>query len=239
MRSLLSLASLRGGCGPWFDRAGRGCGCCDRGPGLYSRKDSNTYTVPAPMPTKKPRTEVIPENMPSLLTEAEERKTVPAVYDGSRMKERDPVKYAGIVQDLAAGVAVSAIKKNRKVSLGTIAMVRAREKDLIEQGKVVVKGLTSMATISTLETILEKIEADKIPPGVLPILFGILRDKEVRDQGEATQKVEVTHRVSMEQVRANLSKLKRVEEVPAEALEIDALEGSTGPAGQGSAGGEG
>ena len=189
------------------------------------------------MPTKKPRNEVIPENMPSLLTEAEERKTVPAVYDGSRMKERDPVKYAGIVQDLAAGVAVSAIKKSREVSLGTIAMVRAREKDLIEQGKIVVKGLTSMATISTLETILEKIEADKIPPGVLPILFGILRDKEVRDQGEATQKIEVTHRVSMEEVRANLSKLKRVEAVPVEALEVEALEGSNESAGQGQVGG--
>ena len=191
------------------------------------------------MPTKKKRNHLVPAGMPSLLTKEESKEVIPAVYDGSRLKEKDPVKYAGIVQDLAAGVAVSLIRNKRNTSMGTIAMVRAREKDLIEQGKVVVKGLTSMATISTLETILEKIEADKIPPGVLPILFGILRDKEVRDQGEATQKVEVTHRVSMEQVRANLSKLKRVEDVPVEALEVEALEGSSGPAGQGSAGGEG
>ena len=109
------------------------------GRGLYSRKPSNGDTVP--MPTKKKRDHLVPAGMPSLLTEEESKEVIPAVYDGSRLKEKDPVKYAGIVQDLAAGIAVSLIRDKRKTSMGTIAMVRAREKDLIEQGKVVVKGV--------------------------------------------------------------------------------------------------
>ena len=192
------------------------------------------------MPTKKKRVEIIPEGMGSLLNPDEAEATCPGVYDGSRMKQKDPVKYSQIVTDLAAGVPVSRIKKTRGVGLGTIAMVRAREKELIEQGKVVVKSLTSMATVRSLEVILTKLDDDKIPAGVLPILFGILRDKEVRDQGEATQTVKVEHTVSLEDVRAKLADLKKVSAVDPGAGDVIVGEIATannGPAGDESAGG--
>ena len=182
------------------------------------------------MPTKRPRgASIIPEGMQSLLSEKDAQATCPAVYNGLKMKAKDPVKYSQIVQDLSMGLGFSKIAKARKVGLGTIAMVRAREKDLIEDGKVVVKSLTSVATIAALESIITKIEEDTIPPGVLPILFGILRDKEVRDQGEPTQKVEITHRVSIDEVRAKLVKMKRAD--PVEEVE-EAHGSSVGDAGK-------
>ena len=80
MRSLLSLASLRGGCGPWFDRAGRGAVAVTEGR-AYTLEKILTST-PYPMPTKKKRDHLVPAGMPSLLTKEESKEVIPAVYDG-------------------------------------------------------------------------------------------------------------------------------------------------------------
>jgi hypothetical protein len=56
--------------------------------------------------------------------------------------------------------------------------------------------------------IIEKLENDTIPAGVLPICFGILRDKEKNDLGQATSIVEHKKVLTIDEVQKELDGLK-------------------------------
>lgn len=159
------------------------------------------------------RDQIIPENMPPL---EDAKKKYPAVYTGERMRKRSPEKYGRVVEMLVAGVPVTRIAKECNVGKHTISAIKAREKECIEAGQEMTKGLTSMAVQMTLDKILEKLEEDKIPAGQLAILFGILRDKEVRDQGQAVHTMEIRKRVSIEDVRSELEGMQMAEVVDVE-----------------------
>ena len=68
-----------------------------------------------------------------------------------------------------------------------------------------------------MEKYLERLEANKIPDGVLPIAAGIFLDKVARDAGESTQTIEVKKTISLDQVQAELANMRK-----AEAIEVDA-----------------
>ena len=162
------------------------------------------------------REPVIPDNMPPL---EEAEKKYPAVYTGEKMRKKSPEKYGKVVEMLVAGCTLTKIMTECKVTHHTIAAIKAREKECIEAGQEMTKGLTSLAVQMTLDKILEKLEEDKIPAGQLAILFGILRDKEIRDHGQPTQTIEVRKRVSIEEVRAELEGMKKAVVVDGELVE--------------------
>ncbi len=76
-------------------------------------------------------------------------------------------------------------------------------------------GMTSYASQACIAKIIEKLEEDAIPPGVLPIMFGILRDKEKNDLGMATSVIEHKASVSIDDVRRELAEMKK------DAIEVD------------------
>jgi len=163
--------------------------------------------------------DMIPENMPPL---EDAGKKYPAVYTGERMRKKSPEKYAKVVEMLVAGAKLTNIMNECKVARNTVAAIKSREKECIEAGQEMTKGLTSLAVQMSLEKILEKLEEDKIPAGQLAILFGILRDKEIRDQGQPTHTIEVRKRISIEDVRAELEGMQMAEVVEVEVLdEVD------------------
>ena len=108
------------------------------------------------------------------------------------------------------------MKKKFKISHNIIAVIRTREAEVIESSRAVLKGLTAVAAQATVERFLEKIEADEIPAGVLPIACGILLDKAARDAGEATQTIKVERAVTLDQVKAELEAMRKAEVVEAE-----------------------
>lgn len=52
------------------------------------------------MPTKKKRINITPDNHPAVTTPEE---TCPSLFTGQKLAERDPEKYARIVQSLGEG----------------------------------------------------------------------------------------------------------------------------------------
>ena len=70
-------------------------------------------------------------------------------------------------------------------------------------------GLTSYASQACLERIIDKLDQDEIPAGVLPIYFGILRDKERADLGQAQAVVEHKRVITIDEVKRELEEMKR------------------------------
>ena len=56
--------------------------------------------------------------------------------------------------------------------------------------------------------IIDKLDKDEIPAGVLPITFGILRDKEKNDLGMATSVIEHKASLTIDDVRRELAQMK-------------------------------
>ena len=56
--------------------------------------------------------------------------------------------------------------------------------------------------------IIDKLDKDEIPAGVLPITFGILRDKEKNDLGQATAVIEHKATLTIDDVKAQLEQMK-------------------------------
>ena len=160
------------------------------------------------MPTKKPRATSYAENLPAQ-TKVEE--TCPAVYTAAGLKLKRPDAYAGIVQGLVEGTALTTLRKKYKVSPNTVAVIRAREKEVIAACKPVLRGLIGYAAQSALETFICRLEDGKIPDGVLPIAVGILVDKHRQAEGEPTQVIEVKRTATLDQVKKELDSLKQAE----------------------------
>ena len=70
-----------------------------------------------------------------------------------------------------------------------------------------------------VESMLEKLEADEIPAGVLPIATGILIDKHRQYEGEPSQTIEVKKTVTLDEVKAELQAMKEADVIEAEIIE--------------------
>lgn len=171
------------------------------------------------MPTKKRRVVVEPDNLPAQTTVEE---TCPSVYTAAALKQKRPDAYAGVVQGLVEGTPLTRIQKRYKVGAHTIAVVRSREKEIIAQCKQVMQGLIGYAAQSSVEKYIERLEADKIPDGVLPIATGILIDKARAADGEPSQVIEVKRSVTLDEVKAELDEMKKAEVIEAEVVDLPA-----------------
>ena len=167
------------------------------------------------MPTKKKRINIIPDNLPAVTTPEE---TCPSLFTGQKLAENDPEKYARIVQSLGEGKPLSRIAKAEKVAPETVSAILKRENKSVDAVQSLTAGLTSYASQACLMKIIEKLEKDEIPAGVLPITFGILRDKEKNDLGMATSVIEHKGSVSIDDVRRELAEMKK-NAIDAETME--------------------
>jgi hypothetical protein len=158
------------------------------------------------MPTKKRRINIIPDNLPAVTTPEE---TCPSLFTGQKLAEKDPEKYARIVQSLGEGKPLSRIAKSEKVAPETVSAILKRENKSVDAVQTLTAGLTSYASQACVMKIIEKLDKDEIPAGVLPITFGILRDKEKNDLGMATSVIEHKASVSIEDVRKELAEMKQ------------------------------
>ncbi len=170
------------------------------------------------MPTKRPRVTYEATNLPANL-EVEE--ACPSVFTAQGLYDKRPGDYAKCVQMLAQGSPITRIKKDLKLSHNTIAVVRAREQEVIDASKKVMRGLIGVASQMAVEKMIEKLEADEIPNGVLPIATGILIDKHRQYEGEPTQVIEVKKSLSLDEIRAELATLKDEKVVDAEVSDIE------------------
>ena len=158
------------------------------------------------MPTKKKRVNIIPDNLPAVTTPEE---TCPSLFTGQKLAEKDPEKYARIVQSLGEGKPLSRIAKSEKVAPETVAAILKRESKSVEAVQSLTAGLTSYASQACIAKIIQKLDEDAIPAGVLPIMFGILRDKERADLGQATSVIEHKASLTIDDVRRELAEMKR------------------------------
>lgn len=158
------------------------------------------------MPTKKKRVQIIPDNLPALTTPQE---TCPSLFTGTSLAKKDPEKYARVVQKLAEGVSMNRISKEEKLSPGTVAAISKREQRTVEAVQTYTAGLNNYASQLCLERIIQKLESDELPAGVLPVTFGILRDKEKNDLGQATSVVEHKTTITIDEVRQELEQMKQ------------------------------
>jgi len=101
------------------------------------------------------------------------------------------------------------IAKVEKLSPATVAAICKREHKSVDAVQQLTAGLTSYASQACLERIIEKLDKDEIPAGVLPICFGILRDKERSDLGQAQTVIEHKQTLTIDQVKAELDQMKR------------------------------
>jgi hypothetical protein len=170
------------------------------------------------MPTKKRRVIVEPDNLPSQMKVEE---TCPSVYTAATLKQQRPDAYAGVVQGLVEGTPLSRIQARYKVGANTIAVVRSREKQIIAQCKQVLQGLIGYAAQSSVEKYIERLEANKIPDGVLPIATGIMIDKARLADGEPSQVIEVKRTVTLDEVKAELNAMKRADVIEAEVVDVE------------------
>jgi len=168
------------------------------------------------MPTKKRRKVIIPDNLPAL-TDPDD--FCPSVFTGNGLAKRDPETYGKVVQDLAEGKALTRIAREHKVAPETVSAISKREHKTVQSVQELTQGLTSYASQACLEMIIRKLDQDQIPAGVLPICFGILRDKEKADLGEATTITEQRKVVSIDEVQKELEAMK-AESIPAEVTDI-------------------
>ena len=157
------------------------------------------------MPTKKKRKVVIPDNLDPVVDEQE---FVPSVFTGNKLAQDDPERYGKIVQGLGEGKALTRLAKKYKVAPETIMAIAKREQKTIDSVQSLTRGLTADATQATLMKIIEKLESYEIPPGVLPIAFGILRDKEKNDRGQATSMIEHKKVVTIDEVNRELETMR-------------------------------
>lgn len=161
------------------------------------------------MPTEKQRIKILPDNLPDNLNANE---LCPSVYTADKLFEREPDKYARIAQGLAQGRSALSLAKQEKVSTESVAVILKREKSAIDGAQKLTQGLNSIASQEVLLKIIEQAQAGKIPAGALGVTFGILRDKEKADLGQASQTIEVRKTASLEDVREHLNTLRNEQE---------------------------
>ena len=99
------------------------------------------------------------------------------------------------------------------MSRNTVAAIRTRETEVIEATKKHLRGLLGVAAQLALERLIEKLENDEIPPGILPVATGILIDKHRQAEGEPSQTIQVKKSLSLEEVRSELAEIRKSAEL--------------------------
>ena len=167
------------------------------------------------MPTKKKRVNVTDTNAPPALKPED---VVPSVYTGQKLLEKDPAKYAKVVQELASGKPATRIARDNKIGACTVSAILNRERDTVTAVEDMTKSLTQYASQTALLRLVEKLEADEIPVGLLPICWGVLRDHTRKDAGQPTQTIEIKKSLTIEEVKRELAELK------ADAVDVEVVE---------------
>ena len=173
------------------------------------------------MPTKKKRVTHHAMNLPANLTEEE---TCPSVFTAQTLFDKRPGDYAKAVQMLSTGCTIKQITGKLKISHNTLSVIRTREKSIVDSSKKVMKGLIGHASQLAVEKMIEKLDNDEIPNGVLPIATGILIDKHRQYEGEPTQVIEVKKSLSLDEIRAELKNLKDEEVIDVEVTDVSSTE---------------
>jgi hypothetical protein len=168
------------------------------------------------MPTKKRRISHLPTNLkPQTKTE----ETCPSIHTADKVFRDRPKVYRECVQRLAEGSSITAIQRDLKVSWHTIAAIRSREAPVIATTKKHIAGLLGVAAQLALEKLIAAMEEGKLPNGVMPIATGILMDKYRQFEGEPTQTIEVRKKVTLEDIKGELNRLKNGDVIEAEVEE--------------------
>ena len=157
------------------------------------------------MPTKKPRVTIFPDNL-SAKIDLEE--ACPSVHSAERIFRDRPQVYRECVQRLSEGASLHSIQRGLRMSWNTVAAIRTRETEVIEATKKHIRGLLGVAAQLALERLIEKLEKDEIPPGILPVATGILIDKHRQAEGEPSQTIEVKKTLSLDEVRSELAEIR-------------------------------
>jgi hypothetical protein len=79
--------------------------------------------------------------------------------------------------------------------------------------------LLGVAAQLALEKLIAAMEEGKLPNGVMPIATGILMDKYRQFEGEPTQTIEVRKKVTLEDIKGELNRLKNGDVIEAEVEE--------------------
>ena len=158
------------------------------------------------MPTKKPRVTIFPDNLPSKI---DLEGACPSVHSAERVFRDRPEVYRECVQRLSEGASLYSIQRTLRVSWNTVAAIRTRETVVVEATKKHIRGLLGVAAQLALERLIEKLENDEIPAGILPVATGILIDKHRQAEGEPSQTIEVKKSLSLEDVRSELAEIRK------------------------------
>ena len=112
--------------------------------------------------------------------------TCPSLFTGTSLAKKDPkVRQSG--PEINRGHEHEQNIKGEKLSPGTVAAI-AKQETQVSGCSPDLDGWTDQLCQSGLfGTDNNKLDKDEIPAGVLPICFGILRDKERTDLGQASQ----------------------------------------------------
>lgn len=115
-------------------------------------------------------------------------------HNGNRLFATNPEKYMRIASMLAEGEPIGRIANSLKTSPMTVYAVQRREGVTISEGKAFMADLVSLGARLAVESTIEKIQNDEIPPGQLPIVAGIFIQRAQELRGEPTQRIEVTRK---------------------------------------------
>jgi len=157
------------------------------------------------------QSEFFSDFLPAVLKEEEANGN----FTGERLFSHNSEKYKAVVYLSAEGLGAIRIGKILGISPNTVLAVREREAPSIDIQKQQIAQRCRSAARLCLEAILDQItrdSVDKIPVKDLGILLGILADKAELLSGGPTQRIEVTHGVSHDDVEQYLMGLRRAAE---------------------------
>lgn len=155
--------------------------------------------------------EFFSDYLPAILQEDEKAGN----FTGERLFSQNSEKYKAIKYLSAEGLGAIRIAKILGVSPNTVLAVREREAPGIDIQKQQIAQRCRSAARLCLEAILDQLTRDnveKIPVKDLGILLGILADKAELLSGGPTQRLEVIHGASHEDVEEYLMGLRRAAE---------------------------
>lgn len=127
----------------------------------------------------------------------------------------DPKKYKQVVLDMRNGVSMYKVAADHGIGRSTVELIRHRHPDIIpSRSKQAVDRLHEVHE-ATSDLLLKLTTEKKLPPGVVPIAFGIAFDKLSAALGTNVQKHEHIHAVlPQDDVKTALSSL-RADDKPA------------------------
>lgn len=141
-------------------------------------------------------------------------------FTGERVA-RNEQRYAAIVQALGEGLGVRQIARAFSCSQHTIEVIRERSAVQVATQKEQTGAKLRRLVRMTLERLEECLEKDLISPGQLPVTAGILIDKSLAWEGQATATVTHRHEIDQDAVRRLFASLQPPAALVMEANFVD------------------